>query len=527
MLVIGSGPAAAAVALAVTACGRDEVEVVDVGERLEAHKRDLLDRVAPLTPAQWPAEVALELSQQPVPPAKGELPQKRVFGSDFPFRDRGQLAALTAEPGANASSISAAFGGFSNAWGAQVMPFSRRTFESWPIGYEDLVAHYDAILRQIPFAGADDDYSELFPMIVDAAPLPPRAPPAAAVLSRYRAHRSFVRRRGVTVGAARLAMDSGSCIECGLCLTGCPRGLIYSASQTLDRLAAARRIRHTPGMLVHRIGEDGDGCWADARDLSSGQTRTFRSDRVFVACGGLGSTQVVLNSARAGAETVAMAESVQIVLPFLSARPQPDPRTYATFTLNQFNMLVSYGRPGLDLAQFHLYPYNPAFDDALPGPVGAAGPLRRAVLRRTVAALGYLPSWASPGIRLGVGARIEGQLPAVSLSASPSAATAPALRRVVAQVLSVAPALDLWPVLPVLRLSGAAKSYHFGASFPHVTGPPREGALETDTLGRIAEWRRIHIVDGAVLPSIPATTFTLSVMANAHRIAAAAVQDLR
>ena len=32
-------------------------------------------------------------------------------------------------------------------------------------------------------------------------------------------------------------------------------------------------------------------------------------------------------------------------------------------------------------------------------------------------------------------------------------------------------------------------------------------------------WNRIHLVDGAVFPSVPATTFTLTVMANAHRIA--------
>jgi hypothetical protein len=56
-----------------------------------------------------------------------------------------------------------------------------------------------------------------------------------------------------------------------------------------------------------------------------------------------------------------------------------------------------------------------------------------------------------------------------------------------------------------------------------VDGRPRAGALETDTLGRLAEWRRIHMVDGAVLPSVAATTFTLSVMANAHRIAAQAL----
>ena len=39
-----------------------------------------------------------------------------------------------------------------------------------------------------------------------------------------------------------------------------------------------------------------------------------------------------------------------------------------------------------------------------------------------------------------------------------------------------------------------------------------------DLLGRLSGWQRVHAVDATVFPSLPATTITLSVMANAHRI---------
>ena len=39
-----------------------------------------------------------------------------------------------------------------------------------------------------------------------------------------------------------------------------------------------------------------------------------------------------------------------------------------------------------------------------------------------------------------------------------------------------------------------------------------------DPLGRPQGWSRVHAVDASVLPSVPATTITFSVMANAHRI---------
>jgi hypothetical protein len=92
-------------------------------------------------------------------------------------------------------------------------------------------------------------------------------------------------------------------------------------------------------------------------------------------------------------------------------------------------------------------------------------------------------------------------------------------RRVVAKIVASAPRLDLWPVLPMTYFSAGAKSYHFGGSFPHVSGAPRAGRCETDELGRPAEWSRVHMIDASVFPTVAATTFTLTVMANAHRIA--------
>ncbi|HEX9047187.1 MAG TPA: NAD-dependent epimerase/dehydratase family protein, partial [Verrucomicrobiae bacterium] len=62
------------------------------------------------------------------------------------------------------------------------------------------------------------------------------------------------------------------------------------------------------------------------------------------------------------------------------------------------------------------------------------------------------------------------------------------------------------------------RGFHSGGSFPMRQNP---GELETDALGRLRGWRRIHLVDASVLPDIPATQITFSVMANAHRIGSA------
>jgi choline dehydrogenase-like flavoprotein len=72
----------------------------------------------------------------------------------------------------------------------------------------------------------------------------------------------------------------------------------------------------------------------------------------------------------------------------------------------------------------------------------------------------------------------------------------------------------------MVSLSGPGKSYHFGGTFPHTGGrSTANGRAESDAVGRVGIGRNVHVVDGSVLPSISSTTFTLTVMANAHRIA--------
>ncbi len=98
------------------------------------------------------------------------------------------------------------------------------------------------------------------------------------------------------------------------------------------------------------------------------------------------------------------------------------------------------------------------------------------------------------------------------------------LRDLVRAMLRVAPALDLWPVVPMISLSAAGKSYHFGASFPHSRS---RTATTTDRRGRLGAWENIHLVDASVFPVVPATTFTLTIMANAHRIASETLGTVR
>ena len=527
-LVVGSGAAAAGAALALTSRPDVQVTVVDVGLRLEPERQRVVRRLGQLDAATWPDADVDRIAGLPVPSGMGGLPEKRTYGSDYPFRDAGQLRGVHPGANVNGSLISGAYGGFSNVWGAQVLPFPPAVLDRWGLPFATLEPHYRAVLEHIPFAGGDDELSELFPLIAAPAPLPPLSRRSELTLAAYDRHRSAIRSMGIRMGGARLALDAPSCELTGLCMTGCPYELIYSAAQTFDRLQRNDRVRYLGDLLAVRVGDvadaDGEGSrgYVSARDLRSGELHRLEADHVFVACGAMGSTRLVASSLDLGGTEVHLQESQQVTVPMLSLRGTPDPRREARFTLNQFNLTLDLDDRGYEVAQVHYYTYNDAFLEALPGPLRrrVAARVTGELLKRLSVAIAYLPSWHSPALRLRFGGTPAADaLREIQVEAGePPPTRAAFLRTLLRRALRVAPLLDLYPILPRAMLAAAGKSYHWGGSFPYAAEP--RGPLTTDRLGRVAAWKRVHLVDASVFPSIPATTYMLTVMANAHRIAA-------
>ena len=129
----------------------------------------------------------------------------------------------------------------------------------------------------------------------------------------------------------------------------------------------------------------------------------------------------------------------------------------------------------------------------------------------------FLHSDSSPSI----GIRIEGPAGQERLAfrAQPNDRTAAAVKRVTVRLAKAARLAGMMALTPLVRLNPLGSSFHCGGTFP-MRGNPKEG--ETDVLGRPAGLCRVHLIDASVFPSIPASTITFSVMANAHRIASQA-----
>ena len=109
----------------------------------------------------------------------------------------------------------------------------------------------------------------------------------------------------------------------------------------------------------------------------------------------------------------------------------------------------------------------------------------------------------------------DGAKDRLNVNAVPNPQTRRVVKSVMRELLEQARRLGGIVLPPMLQFEKPRRGYHSGGSLPMRARP---GKFESDVLGRPHGWSNVHVVDASVLPSIPATTITFSVMANAHRI---------
>src|ERR1019366_6113318 len=115
-LIVGSGASAAAAAMALLADPLQEVSVIDIGHHLDASRQEAIGRMAATSPSLWSDSDLSAIRTQPVGQRTKGLPQKRSYGSAYPFADVGQLHDVIGVGHANDSVVSAAYGGLTNVW---------------------------------------------------------------------------------------------------------------------------------------------------------------------------------------------------------------------------------------------------------------------------------------------------------------------------------------------------------------------------------------------------------------------------
>jgi choline dehydrogenase-like flavoprotein len=257
--------------------------------------------------------------------------------------------------------------------------------------------------------------------------------------------------------------------------------------------------------------------------VETGIREEMRFDYVFVAAGAIQSTRILLASLKMYNITVGLKDSQKFVLPLLrfrrSAIAWPENVALAS-------IFAEFKIPSISSHWVHaqISSVNDYVLRRLRVSLRSQGAWRRLLaplLERTLIAWCGLHSDHSSSVALSLHRkggdsilRLRPEINPITRRVARSAAWQ--LARFVARGRTIAFA-------PAMILGKPGGGNHFGGTLPMRISP--QAPLETDALGRLPAISRCHVVDGSILPSIPATTMALLLMANADRIATQAQLD--
>jgi choline dehydrogenase-like flavoprotein len=400
-----------------------------------------------------------------------------------------------------------------------MLPFRDDDIADWPIKNADLADHYRAVTEITGFSGRHDDLEEILPLYATHPASLKSSRQAASFLAGLERRRDALRARGWRFGQSRLAVrptDSSKgrgCVYCGYCMTGCVYGCIFNAADTIRELQRNDNFRYESDVIVTRLREQSGTVSIEGFHRQTGAPLSFEAGRVYLAAGVIPTAQIVLRSQDAFDRPLTLRDSQYFLFPIVRARGVPDVDRESLYTLSQAFLELSHPRISRHSVHLQVYTYSDTIASAVRRSLGPLKLFARPILERLLIVQGYLHSDESASIQMTL--RRNGAKDFLELKGMPNPETAGAVKRVLRELQGQFRALGGIVVPPMLQISLPGRGFHCGGSMSMRSEP---ADFETDCQGRPRGWSRIHVVDASVLPAVPATTITFSVMANAHRI---------
>ena len=516
-IVIGSGPSGVSCATALLKKKNVKVLMLDTGYKLEKNLKSEAKKLYKLDYKEWPKKVLDARSNQYY---KG-IPLKQLFGSSFIYKiSKPYKYEFKKEIGIRPSF---AKGGFSNIWGAAVMPCYKKDILDWPISFKKLTPYYKEVVKLFDISGQKDNLSKYFPIFKKKLTTLNLSEQGNAIYKFLKKNEKKLKKKGFFFGRSRLAFNKKNyghkdgCIYCGLCLTGCPKKIIYSSISTLQNLNANKNFKYLSGITVTSLKENKSNVIVYAFENKLKKKISLIGKKVFVGAGVLQTTSIIANTLKLKNYKFEIKDKSLIYLPLLFKEGFSKIYNNETNTLSQFFFEIMDKKIAKKFIHGQLYLYNKLYDRELNKflfPLKLIVPklIEKLVSRLTVLQI-YLHSDYSSKLIFHYNSFKPHE---IVIEEKKNHKTQYIIKKILKKIKQNSKNTGLYPLIFYKKVATAGHSYHSGGTIPMEKKKTKK--VSADLLGRPNNLKRIHCIDASILPSIPATTITLTIMANAYRI---------
>lgn len=512
VIVVGSGPAGVSAALPLLEAGL-RVLIVDGGKQPSVlpPQEDFL--TARSTEAgQWKWMVGEDFHALKMRDAVS--PKLRVPSQAYAFDGFNNSNQIEGKEFIAVGSL--AKGGLSNAWGCGVARLSVDELAVLPFPASQMAESYAKVSRRIGISGCSvDDMADYFGLDEFAQPPIPMDELHTQLFYQYEKRRVKLHALGFNLGRSRVAAlsadfsDRQACNLSGNCLWGCSRRSLYSAVDDLRALRRYANFNELSGFVVDGLNCDSSYWTVTGQTVGDGARRTVTANKIVLAAGTLATTKIVLKALNHRHSVPMLSSPTAAFLLWvprlLGAQRKPG------FGLGQLSFVLSlrdgitafgstFSTTGISISEFTRHV-----------PMGRRYSIDflRGLLSSCVVGNVFLPGHLTKvevkligdGSMVVSGSYVDDVLPLMDEAKNK-------LRKAYWSI----GALLLPGSFTVGRPGG---DIHYAGTLP-MRDKPVIG--ETTSLGEVKGMDGVYVVDGACLPTLPAKSHTLTIMANADRI---------
>ncbi|WP_333804608.1 hypothetical protein [Sulfurospirillum sp.] len=408
-------------------------------------------------------------------------------------------------------------GGLGVAWGNGLMRFSEEDFLELPITFEDIVPFYKTLESHIGISGENDDLSRFFGML-DTLQRPLKlSQKSQKIANYYSKNRTTLHEKNIFLGRPRIGVSDNTfhqrdrCSYDNLEFWQPDHTALYTPVMTLQELIVHDKIVYQGNCFVDHWVENEGKIEVVGYDITSKEEYRFKAKKIIIAAGVVNTARIVLKSRNDYTTKLRLTDNPAIQFPFFFPGHFGKPLEIDSFGLTQLSMIYKSKLLKKKIIGAFVEvtsPMRSEFFDKFPFPATDNLNFMKYILPGMMASQIFLPS--DPEIFAELLLNRENNIDIIGTGHE------------IPQPL-IHEAVEVLRSLGLLTLEGFAyrvshgNGIHYGGTLPMSLNPT--SPYETTVNGELPENKNVYIADGSTFKCIPATNYSLTLMANAMRIA--------
>lgn len=428
--------------------------------------------------------------------------------------------------------VSFAQGGLAETWTGGVYPFNEAELGDFPFTYGEIEPFYDEVAQRIGISGVRDDLEKFIPLHQNLLPPLDLDEHSALLLNEYEKHKALLNRElRCYFGRSRIATLSRDldgrqrCSYLGRCLWGCPNRSFYTPSLTLNECMQYEHFQYISGLYADHfiINSKNIVTRIVARSVQDQTLYEFPVDKLVLAAGTICTSRIFLESIFQNEGKIAKLDGLmdnrQILVPFINLKMVGKHYNPESYQYHQIALGISSNN-----SKEYIHGLITTLKSSLIHPILQNLPFdlktSTRIFRKLHASLGLINlnfyDTRQQENYLTLTVDKASRKSTLMINYLPHENQLEALEKAVKTVKRALRKLHCFVPPGMLHVRPMGASVHYAGTLP-MSREKRPFTTSAD--GQSHDFENLFVVDGSTFPFLPAKNITLTLMANAIRVA--------